>query len=199
LYIGRKAVDKGYPLVVAAFQQLRLKYPDTTLVCMGPAALGVPTEPCPGVVELNFASEDEKHDALAACTCLCVPSEGESFGLVYMEAGRYQKPVIGRKLPVLEELLGPNRAASLLGSAEPKLNRAGLTVKELAAGIQQLLDSPELALQIGRNCLQVSERYLWPTVVEHFESAYYSALADGALLGRRNLKGCAEENHLGAK
>lgn len=176
LYIGRKAVDKGYPLMVEAFKLLHAKNPEVSLVCMGPASLDAEVKTVAGVVELEHVSADEKHDALAACTCLCVPSEGESFGLVYMEAGRYGKPVVGRRLPVLEELLGREPAAMLLGQPVPSLNRTRLDAGELAEGIQQLLNDEGLRQKIGGACRQVSDAYLWPGVVERFEQAYYRAL-----------------------
>jgi glycosyltransferase involved in cell wall biosynthesis len=176
LYIGRKVVDKGYPLMVEAFKFLKKKTPAVTLVCMGPSAPDTEVKPLPGVIELEHVSENEKHDALAACTCLCVPSEGESFGLVYMEAGRYRKPVIGRNLPVLRELLGQTNAALLLGQADDQNNKARLMVDELVEGLQKLLNHPELCQQIGDACHLVSESFLWSKVVERFEHAYQQAL-----------------------
>ena len=183
LYIGRKAVDKGYPLVVEAFQLLRARNPDATLVCMGPASLDAKVKPLPGVLELEFVSEEEKHDALAACTCLCVPSEGESFGLVYMEAGRYRKPSIGRNLPVLQELLGRQEAMLLLGKPIKGANKASLDAADLAGGIQDLLGNPGLRQKIGDACHQVSNAFLWPRIVEGFESVYFKASRDSIMDG----------------
>ena len=72
LYIGRRETDKGYPLLVEAFGLLRQQsLPDATLVCMGPAG-NIPMSNSPGIVHFEFAPEETKHDALAACTCLCV-------------------------------------------------------------------------------------------------------------------------------
>jgi len=178
LYLGRKAMDKGYPLVLEAFQKIRAEMPEATLVCIGPSSLDAEVKPAPSVVDLSFVTEDEKHDALAACTCLCVPSQEESFGLVFMEAGRYGKPAIGRRLPVLEELLGKTNAALLIGRAEPEINQARLNASELADGIRQLLTDEPLCRKIGEACRQVSEAYLWPKVADNFEKAYYRALAE---------------------
>ena len=129
-----------------------------------------------GLLDLGFVSEQTKHDALAACTCLCVPSVGESFGLIYMEAGRYAKPVVARRLPVLEELLENGRAGLLLGKQNTKENSVDLTAKELAASLQQLLNSPEDRLRLGENCRRVSEKFVWPEAVKRFEAAYQCAL-----------------------
>jgi glycosyltransferase involved in cell wall biosynthesis len=181
LFLGRKEVDKGYPLLIEAFKIVHTRMPECRLVCIGPSSGGSENPSTQGVLELKFVSEEEKHDALAACTCLCVPSVGESFGLVYMEAGRYGKPVVGRRLPVLEELLGKKNAALLLGRAEPELNRVQLDANELANGILQLLEDTALCRQIGENCRQVSESYLWPRVADNFEQAYYRALGEKEL------------------
>ena len=143
---------------------------------MGPSDPGIEVKRIEGIVELDYVSEDEKHDALAACTCLCVPSVSESFGLIYMEAGRYAKPVVGRDLPVLRELLGNKNAAMLLGRHNPTRNTAGLTRYELAAGLESLLDDPKLRREIGERCYDVSAIFLWPKMVGRFEKAYAIAL-----------------------
>jgi hypothetical protein len=44
------------------------------------------SEARPRVLDLDDLTEGEKQDALAACDVLCVPSEGELFGMVYFEA-----------------------------------------------------------------------------------------------------------------
>ena len=175
LYIGRKALDKGYPLVVTAFERVYAQNPSVVLVCMGPSSLDAERKAHPGILDLDYATEEEKHDALAACNFLCVPSEGESFGLVYMEAGRYRKAVIGRNLPVLKELLGDD-AAVLLGKPVPNANKAVLPPEELAAAMIKLVDQPAYCQKIGDACHEVSNSYLWPVVVKNFENVYYRAL-----------------------
>ena len=180
LYIGRKDPDKGYPLVIEAFRHLRLKMPHVNLVCIGPAGTAKNSEVQPGVFDLGFVSEQTKHDALAACTCLCVPSFGESFGLVYMEAGRYAKPVVARRLPVLEELLENGRAGLLVGAPDRKNNVVDISADELAVMLYRLLNAPEECSRLGQNCRRVSERFVWPEVVKRFEAAYETALSDYA-------------------
>ena len=176
LYIGRKDPDKGYPLVIEAFHRLRSTMPDVNLVCIGPPGSESMRGAEIGLLDLGFVSEQTKHDALAACTCLCVPSVGESFGLIYMEAGRYAKPVVARRLPVLEELLENGRAGLLIGRQNAKQNAVDLTAEELATKLYQLLNSPEECVRLGENCRRVSKKFVWPEVVKRFEAAYRSAL-----------------------
>ena len=175
LYIGRKAVDKGYSLVVEAFRMLQPRYPDTTLVCMGPSSQEYQVQEGPGILDLKFVGEDEKHDALAACTMLCVPSEGESFGLVFMEAGLYRKPVIARNLPVLKELLG-DQAALLLGGANDPINSAVLTPEQLAGGIEAVIKSGNQYQSLGDSLHDIARKFIWTNVVCNFEKSYYQAI-----------------------
>jgi len=180
LYLGRKHADKGYPLVREAFRRVRERQPGVVLVCMGPAGSARKIEEgrlSDGVLELGFGTEQEKHDALAACALMCVPSEGESFGLVYMEAGRYAKPVIGRRLPVLEELLGRHDAALLVGTANGQASGIPVEPAELAEAMLQILNEPLLARRLGENLRRVSSEFIWPKVVTRFEAAYRETLA----------------------
>jgi glycosyltransferase involved in cell wall biosynthesis len=177
LFIGRKDRQKGYLLLLDAFKILRRRRPDISLVCMGPADSTARQQEIEGLIDLDFASEELKHDALAACTCLCVPSEAESFGLIYMEAGRYGKPVVGRKVAVLEELLHDGVAAVLVGVPDDARNRAILSPEALAGALLKLLSDPKKCQRIGENCRAVSEQFLWPRVVEKFEASYYEAMS----------------------
>lgn len=180
LYLGRKHADKGYPLVRESFERVRSRRPEAMLVCAGPYDLPpgmTPGQREKGVLELGFLTEDEKHDALAACSFLCVPSEGESFGLVYMEAAAYGKASIARRLPVLEELLGRADAALLLGDPKGRASGIPVTSEDLAAAMLQLLDSPDLAVEIGARARQAATEFAWPKVVGRYETAYRETLA----------------------
>ncbi|HBJ34690.1 MAG TPA: hypothetical protein DDZ51_07995 [Planctomycetaceae bacterium] len=175
LFLGRKSIDKGFPLLTTAFSDIAKSNPDATLVVMGPPG-GAGVDDPSLVLDLGFTTFEEKHDALAACDFLCVPSEGESFGLVYMEAARYAKPSVARNLPVLRELLGKHDAIVLAGDGDSSLNQVSLNAEELASCIKRLLDNPTDARRIGENAKKASEAFLWPNVIQKFESAYEAAI-----------------------
>jgi len=178
LFIGRKDRQKGYLLLLDAFKVLRRQRRDISLVCMGPTESAAKRQEVEGLIDLDFTSEKLKHDALAACTCVCIPSEVESFGLVYMEAGRYGKPAVGRKVAVLQELLKDGVAAVLLGVPDEEHNRAILSQDALATGLLKLLSDPKECHRIGENGRTVSEQFLWPRVVRRFEASYYQSVED---------------------
>jgi glycosyltransferase involved in cell wall biosynthesis len=175
LFLGRKSKDKGYPLLIEAFKEVTLNYPKTMLVCIGPEDERMSYQKHDHVLELSFISEDEKHDALDACMCLCVPSEGESFGLVYMEAARYKKPVICRNIPVLAELLGDKNAALLVGSRDDATNKGSIAISHVSEAITKLLENPALCKRIGDEAFKVSSQFLWQDVVCNFERSYHSS------------------------
>lgn len=177
LYIGRREQDKGYPLVVDAFRHIREERPEVTLVCMGPPG-GIPKREVPGSIHFDYVDEQTKHDALSACTCLCVPSEGESFGLVYMEAGRYEKPVIARNLPVMQELLRKGEAGLLIGTLNHRDNSNQVSAEEVASAICSLLDSPDLCKMLGKACREVSDEFIWETIATRFETSYWRAITN---------------------
>lgn len=187
LFLGRKTEDKGYPLLREAFQRVHSQMPEVTLVCMGPGkSLEVPThqsafdekvpETHASVIEIGFASPQDKHDAIAACDLLCVPSEGESFGLVYMEAGLYAKPSVARRLPVLEELLGRHDAALLVGKAYGEGNRVKLIHEELSEAILMIFNKQNLGVQIGQKAHRVAHEFIWAKIISNFEDAYKKAI-----------------------
>jgi glycosyltransferase involved in cell wall biosynthesis len=179
LFLGRKTADKGYFIVHQAFKEVLKKIPDVVLVCIGPDDTIKQSQESSkekNVVEIGFVPAQEKYDALAACDLLCVPSEGESFGLVYMEAGLCKKPSIVRRLPVLQELLESRGAALAVGTAYDTGNRVELNASELSDAILKLLEDSALSCQIAANAYQVAQSFLWDQIINNFESAYEAAL-----------------------
>lgn len=110
------------------------------------------------VLNLDDLAEEEKQDALAACDILCVPSEGESFGMVYYEAWAYKKPVVALDLPVLRETIS-SHGGGLLCDAEPQ---------SIANALIQLLSNPELAYKLGNMGHSVARLHDWPKALESY-------------------------------
>lgn len=178
LFLGRKDKDKGYHLLLEAFADVRKRHSDATLVCIGPGPCGTgpSTESShAGIVELPFVDEQTKHDALAACTILCVPSEAESFGLVFMEAARYAKPIIARDIPVLAELFG-NEGAVLLGERHDlSSNCVELKPSVLSDAIVDLMDNESRRVLLGHGAKRASQPFLWKSIAQRFANVYDEA------------------------
>ena len=156
LFIGRKDEGKGYPALRAALPHLVEAVPKVCLVEIGPEK-GVAVTPAPtgSVLDLHIASEQEKADALAACDVFCMPSAGDSFGIVYAEAWSYRKPVIGGMAPAVRELITDNVNGFCT-------NQNPAEIAHIAA---RLLRDPALRERLGNAgyALQQSQ-YTWEAV-----------------------------------
>ena len=120
------------------------------------------TAPKVRVLNLDDLAEGEKQDALAACDLLCVPSEGESFGMVYFEAWAYKKPVVALDLPVLRETIGAAKAGILVKN----------DIEEIVNGICTLLQDKTLACRMGENGYSLAKKSSWANAVESYARAY---------------------------
>ena len=94
--------------------------------------------------DLGIPNERDKADAYAACDIFCLPSAHESFGIVYVEAWSYGKPVICGTAPASRELI-ENGVTGLWASQNPT---------ELADCLVHLLTRPEIRTELGGNGLR---------------------------------------------
>ena len=95
LYAGRTEKGKGADILVDYF----CRYLDETrraetLVFIGGGDLEVPQAYRSRIIKLGFLPAQDKYDAYAAATALCVPSVMESFSIVMMESWLAGRPVI---------------------------------------------------------------------------------------------------------
>ncbi len=108
-FLGRRDEGKGYPALLRAWKQVVRNYPEAVLLLAGPGGEEfemLKTElPGNSVFDLGVPDEEEKADALAACHVFCLPSASESFGIVYVEAWLYEKPVVCGTAPACRELV----------------------------------------------------------------------------------------------
>jgi phosphatidylinositol alpha-1,6-mannosyltransferase len=58
---------------------------------------------------LGFVSDAQKHELLRQSRCMAVPSRGEGFGLVYLEAMRLGRPCLVSTLDAGREVVDPPR------------------------------------------------------------------------------------------
>lgn len=150
LFIGRKQRYKGYDAVVAALPLIRRDLADVKLVVIGAGAtrqLGVD-----GLVELGEVDDRVKADALAACDVFCMPSSAEAFGMAYVEAWSYGKPVVVGTAPGPRELVEHGRTG-LHADQDPV---------RLSHTLAKLLADPVRAQRFGEAGRTVQRRsYTW--------------------------------------
>ena len=92
------------------------------------------------VIVLGTIDEQTKRNLLAACSVLVNPSRIDSFGIVFLEAWLYRKPVIGSTAWGMADVVSDGKDGLLtpFGDAEA-----------LAAAIARLLSDRDLSASLG--------------------------------------------------
>ena len=143
LFVGRRDQGKGYPALLRAWPLVLRAVPDAVLVLAGPGGDEyrelVACIPAHNVCDLGVPNEVEKADAIAACDIFCLPSAHESFGIVYVDAWSYGKPVVCGTAPACREFIVDGKNG-LWGNQIPE---------ELAEKLTALLQNRALRDSIG--------------------------------------------------
>lgn len=163
LYIGRLDESKNLAELFAHFERYRESMnSDLKLILLGRGPFVVPERDA--VVPLGFVSEEDKFNALAACSVLLLPSRYESLSMVVLEAWLMRKPVLvnGSCEVLREQCLRSN---------------GGLyyrTYQEFAIALDLLMRNEQLRDQLGQQGQEfATTEYDWNTI----ESKYLRAIA----------------------
>lgn len=129
-YKGHRQMIDAWPLVVE-------KVPDAELWIAGDGDLRPDLERLAcgsgGIRFFGRISEEQKQNLLAQCRCLAMPSRGEGFGLVYLEAMRMGRPCLVSDRDGGREVVNPPEAGLAVDpDARPHLAEA--TVRLLTSG-----------------------------------------------------------------
>ncbi len=168
LSLGTLSVDKGTGQLLRAFARVRAVHPQAFLALAGaPAedireALGAAGD---RVHLLGRIGHEEKLDLLAAADLLVMTSRVDSFGLVYLEAWAYGKPVIAAQSWGVADLVEDGVDGRLVPFEDDKA---------LAAVIEELLARPAERERLGRRGREKMERHIWPAKLDQIEAIYHS-------------------------
>ncbi len=171
LFVGAMAYDKGAIHVVEAMRQLWNAGNPATLVMIG-APLAhfeayyrqLPVDVQQQVRLLPYASDQIKHDALAAANLLVMPSRTDSFGIVYLEAWCYGLPVIGARAGGVPDVITDQHDGLLVRFGD---------VDELAGAIARVLSNPEEARRLGSaGQARVLRELTWEHIYAQARSVY---------------------------
>lgn len=180
-FLSAMSHDKGTVHLVEAMRQLWRTGRQVQLVLAGTPLKefrryleGVPEQDREHMRLLGYVQEDEKKDLLAAADVLAVPSRTDSFGIVYLEAWVYRKPVIAARTWGVNDVVDDGRDGLLVPFGD---------VDALAQAVSYLLDHPAERNALGlRGEEKVYQYHNWNRkyglVVD-----FYRRLTDGNPLG----------------
>jgi len=174
-FLGVVTYDKGSFHLVQALERLWAQHSRAHLVIAGQpvdefntfyARLSPHTRQ--RIVRLGPVTGQDKQDLLAATDVFALPSRIDSFGMVYLEAWAYRKPVIGARAGGVPDVIADGRDGRLIRFGD---------VDELAAVIAQLLTDPAQAAALGRaGRAKVEQQYTWDRIYQLTYNVYTDLL-----------------------
>ena len=173
LYVGRREWGKNVDLLASHFARFvtRGGRDDLKLVMIGRGDVKIPPEVQHLVVDLGFTDEQDKHDAYAAATVVCQPSQWESFSRLIMEAWVGRTPVLAYG--------GCEVTAHHVRQSEGGLLYDDGTTFDVALGL--LLEQPALRERMGETGRSyVLSRYRWDDVIDRLVSSISTWAAQDA-------------------
>jgi glycosyltransferase involved in cell wall biosynthesis len=171
LQISTQTHDKGSPHLIEAMKLLWNRGIAVSLVLIGQIMTDFDTyflTQSPGVYEktivLDYIDEQTKKDALDACDVFVMPSRVDSFGIVFLEAWLYKKPVIGVYAGGVPDVINEGEDGFLIPFAD---------IHMLSEYIRLLLTHPALAYAMGTNGYhKVLNRYTWERSCRKLQGLY---------------------------
>jgi phosphatidylinositol alpha-1,6-mannosyltransferase len=175
LIVGRMAAGeryKGHDELLSVLPDLLAGRPGLRVVVAGDGddrprlerrarALGLPPD---AVQFTGFASEATLAELYRRAAVFAMPSRGEGFGLVYLEAMRAGKPCVAARDSAAAEVVVDGTTGLLVDPADPATLRDALA---------RLLDEPQLAGRLGA---AGRERYLSVFTHERFDARLWPHL-----------------------
>lgn len=150
LCVSRMAASEPYKnieLLIRSMPAVLARQPETTLILVGPgddrqrleaisASLGLHSH----VRFVGRISDQELRAYFAACDLFVLPSTGEGFGIVYLEAMQHGKACIGARAAAVPEVIEDEVTGLLVDPAKPE---------ELSVPIIRLLEDEALRARLG--------------------------------------------------
>jgi glycosyltransferase involved in cell wall biosynthesis len=184
-FVGRFDARKGIDVLLRAIPPLLNEFPDLSFTLAGnntrrgSMVLGEPDDTpymdafltqhanAPWLSRVHFPGEisNKKLMALyAECDIFCSPSRFESFGLVFVEAMRAKKPVIGCNAGGMPEVIADGKNGLLIPAGD---------IQALEAALRQMIRSPEARHRMGKNGRRMFETcFTAQTMAEKSQELY---------------------------
>lgn len=175
LFLGRKVENKGIDTLLEAMPLIWKGEARAVLVLAGHSSpyfqslyYGHPLSHDHRIISVDDFPEEEKKDLLKACDLLILPSQAESFGVVFLEAWAKGKPVIGARIPAVEEMIVDGEDGFVIPYGDPV---------SLAIVAQKLIKDPDLRQRMGeKGKFKVEHDFEINRVTDRMEALFLSLM-----------------------
>jgi glycosyltransferase involved in cell wall biosynthesis len=170
-FLGMSAFEKGTKHLVWAMRMLWRRGVKAKLVLAGASQPHFrrfwrrqPEDVRAQTLVLDFISEADKRDLLAAGQVFAMPSRSDTFGIVYLEAWVYGVPVIGAYAGGVPDVIAHDEDGLLVPFGD---------VRGLATSIERLLDDPTLRARLGsRGRAKTLQQWTWDALYPDIRALY---------------------------
>jgi len=186
LFVGRLEGRKGILELFAAIPEVLRRAPRTRFQVVGsdnsredgfraahrmdyPSFFKKKYPSCGERVEfLGFVDEDRLNDLYKGCDVFVAPSRYESFGLIFLEAMNYARPVIGCRAGGPEDIIADGETGLLVPPQDPGA---------LADAVVRLVSSPEQSREMGHaGRRRLLDQYSHIAMAKEFVTVYRKML-----------------------
>jgi phosphatidylinositol alpha-1,6-mannosyltransferase len=172
---------KGHDVLVRSLVAIREQVPDVRWVVIGEGPLRSELEALAdslgvaGCIRfLGSVSDEQRNSWLRRADLLAMPSRlpeggggGEGFGIVYLEAGAYGKPVVAGNVAGALDAVVDGETGLLVDPTD---------VRAVGAAISSLLVDKELARRLGAAGAERARLFAWPQMIERVRAVLLAQL-----------------------
>lgn len=171
LFMGRKSFEKGVFNLILALKYLIKSFKNIRLLIAGPHTREyesyfnkLPSKLKDHIIDLGIVDKETKTNVFASCDVFVLPSIDDAFGIVYLEAWLFKKPVIGALKGNVEGLIDDNVDGFLIPFND---------VKALTSKIMELLTDDNKRIKYGeKGYKKVMENFLLEKTNEKILNLY---------------------------
>jgi phosphatidylinositol alpha-1,6-mannosyltransferase len=180
---------KGHDVLIRALALVRERVPEVELVVIGDGPLRGELEQLAvsvgverAVRFLGTVSDEQRDRWLRRADVFTMPSRlpsnglaGEGFGIVYLEAAAYGKPIVAGNVAGALDAVADGESGLLVDPTDPSA---------LADALARLLLDRELAGRLGTSGAERAWSFAWPLIVERLEAVLFELITGhGGRLG----------------
>lgn len=172
LGIGRIVPNKGFDLLIEAFERAKLENHDLLIAGEGPERDGLEKMVRERglkkrVLFLGRADRPTAVSLFKGCEFFVLPSRQEPQGIVNLEAMAVGKAVIAGDVDGVPEIVLRDQTGLLFPGGD---------VAELAAQMKRLAGDPALRAQLGQAGKERAQNFEWPKIADQYLEIYRSVL-----------------------
>lgn len=175
---------KGQDILIEAFPAVQDFFPDAQLVLVGTGddvshiralALNLGDARQQAIFMPGWVENDLLHNLFRKCALFAMPSTGEGFGIVFLEAMSFAKPCIGGSKDAASGVIRDQSTGLILENPR--------SPTEVARAIIDLFSDPERMQKMGKQGYDlVQSRYLY----KHFRERFWNAIQSPVLQPKIN-------------